>query len=563
MAVFATSAAYFFYRWYTVRMRFRKLKAIGLRKSDERGSLPQPMMPHSLLWGHLGKLFELLVNPKDMPDDMAINYLQWHIVKDWKRHFPEQEHCPHVIYIDWWPLSVSYVLVTDPAVASQYLQNRSAPKIIADKNFVYAFTRNLDLISMDGDQWKEWRSRANPCFSARNILAQLPDMLEEMQIFTGLLKDKAGKDGAWGQLFQLEEAAMDLTFDVVCRTTVGASFGAQGRKKGQWGIREAFDDIAELFIFDVNIFSVWFYISPMRNYRLWRGRRIIDQTLMPFIEEEATHPKVERSRPHKTILEAALKNYKGSAQQPKLKGRYLETILGQLKGFLFGGHDTTATSLCWAIHLLQKHPEALEKLRAEHDAVFGSDPQLASQSLHQDPALINSLPYTTGVIKETLRLYPSIVTSRKGSKDLKLVNVPGYPALSFPTEGMMLWDGAQAIQMRDDLWTRATEFVPERWSATAGDPLYPPRDGLHAFSVGPRSCIAKDFALTEMKLGLVMLSRELDFAEPWDEWDRQQGRPEGVKGIVREYGGDRLYQIRTATVPRLKDGMPVKVRLRQ
>lgn len=53
-------------------------------------------------------------------------------------------------------------------------------------------------------------------------------MLEEMQIFTGLIKDKAGKDGAWGQVFQREEAAMDLTVNVVCRTTVGASFGAQG-----------------------------------------------------------------------------------------------------------------------------------------------------------------------------------------------------------------------------------------------------------------------------------------------------------------------------------------------
>lgn len=66
----------------------------------------------------------------------------------------------------------------------------------------------------------------------------------------------------------------------------------------------------------------------------------------------------------------------------------------------------------------------------------------------------------------------------------------------------------------------------------------------------------------EMNLWLVMMSRELDFAQPCDEWDRQQGKPEGVKGMIRGYGGDRLYQIRTATVPRLSDGMPVKVLLR-
>ena len=524
------------------------------------------MMPHSMLWGHLGKLFELAINPEGLPDDMAINYMQWHLIRDWKRHFPDEEHCPHVIYMDWWPLSVSYVLVTDPAVASQYMQHPSAPKIIADKNFVYPFTRNLDLISMDGDEWKEWRARANPCFSARNILAQLPEIIEEMQIFVGLIKDRAGKNGAWGDIFQLEELALNLTFDIVCRTTIGASFGAQVTPKGsRWGMREAFEDVSQLFIFDVNMFSVWSYISPIRNYRLWRGRRMADRTLMPFVERQAKLARGEEPSPHKTIIETALKHDKRSAQPPKLVGRHLETVLAQLKGFIFAGHDTTATSLCWAIHALQKHPEALEKMRAEHDAVFGPDPRMAAQRLHQDPALINSLPYTTGVVKETLRLYPSVVTSRKGSKDLNLVNVPGYEGLSFPTEGMMLWDGAQAIQMREDLWARAAEFVPERWSAPAGDPLYPPKDGLHTFSAGPRSCIAKDLAMTEMKLGLVMLSREVDFTEPWDEWDRQQGRmSEDTKGaVVREYEGDRLYQVRTPTVPRLKDGVPVKVRLRQ
>lgn len=114
-------------------MRFRKLKAMGPVNNffvTMSGLFINAAAYDVALvaLGSLEKVFELFVNPKDMPDDMAINYLQWHIVKDWKRHLPEEEHCPYVIYIDWWPLSMSYVLVTDPVGASQCLQSPRHPR---------------------------------------------------------------------------------------------------------------------------------------------------------------------------------------------------------------------------------------------------------------------------------------------------------------------------------------------------------------------------------------------------------------------------------------------------
>jgi len=50
---------------------------------------------------------------------------------------------------------------------------------------------------------------------------------------------------------------------------------------------------------------------------------------------------------------------------------FIDTVIAQLKLFLFAGHDTTATSICWVLHCLAKHPGAAASVRAEHDVVLG------------------------------------------------------------------------------------------------------------------------------------------------------------------------------------------------
>ena len=64
-------------------------------------------------------------------------------------------------------------------------------------------------------------------------------------------------------------------------------------------------------------------------------------------------------------------------------------IRDELLTLLVAGHETTATSLSWAMERLVRHPEKLERLRAE--ALAGED------------------AYLTATIQETLRLRPVIV----------------------------------------------------------------------------------------------------------------------------------------------------------
>lgn len=43
----------------------------------------------------------------------------------------------------------------------------------------------------------------------------------------------------------------------------------------------------------------------------------------------------------------------------------------QIRIFLFAGHDSTSTTICYCFYLLSKNPEALTLIRKEHDEVLG------------------------------------------------------------------------------------------------------------------------------------------------------------------------------------------------
>lgn len=122
----------------------------------------------------------------------------------------------------------------------------------------------------------------------------------------------------------------------------------------------------------------------------------------------------------KTVVDLALKEIK-QEQQEKGGGQtaitvskdFIEDVVGLTKQFIFAGHDTTAITLSFAFHFLTRTPGALRRLRAEHDEVFGAteeDVRNTPAKLREAPHLINALPFTAAVVKETLRLCPGEFT---------------------------------------------------------------------------------------------------------------------------------------------------------
>ncbi len=85
---------------------------------------------------------------------------------------------------------------------------------------------------------------------------------------------------------------------------------------------------------------------------------------------------------------------------------------------MFKGHDTTAAAINFTCFMIASHPEVQQKLHEEIDRVFGTD--------HDRPCTtedLNELNYLECVIKETLRLFPSVpFIAREVQEDFEYSN---------------------------------------------------------------------------------------------------------------------------------------------
>lgn len=156
-----------------------------------------------------------------------------------------------------------------------------------------------------------------------------------------------------------------------------------------------------------------------------------------------------------------------------------------------GGHETTSSTLVWAWYLLSRNPRARAALAAELDRVLdGREPGFDDFS---------RLTYTQSVVKETLRLYPTIwlVTgvAKAGAR------IGGIPV----PQGTRVWTSQWATH-RDARWfPEPEEFRPERWDPENGDDIA--EYAWFPFGGGPRVCLGTRFAMVEAVLVLAVLAR--------------------------------------------------------
>lgn len=302
-----------------------------------------------------------------------------------------------------------------------------------------------------------------------------------------------------------------------------------------------------------NPFKRYLTIRPLV---LWYNNRLMNQ----FINQEIDRAYHEQSgQPSKSVIALALRQYmkeqtNGNTAQ-SLK-EFKRRVAPQLRVFLFAGRDTTSSTLLYTFYLLSKHQEILAKVRAEHDNVFGKDYHQGRNRIREDAQLLNQLPYTIAVIKETLRLFPPSASMREGRVGVDIVDDDGQ---RYPTAGCNVWTLTVALHHNGNHWKEAESFIPERWLVGPEDPLYPVKGAWRAFEFGPRGCIGQTLALLELRIALVMTLREFDITSAYDEWDGLHPRDS-----VKQVNGHRAYQAeKGGGGAHPADGVPCRVTLRK
>jgi cytochrome P450 len=166
----------------------------------------------------------------------------------------------------------------------------------------------------------------------------------------------------------------------------------------------------------------------------------------------------------------------------------------ELVTLLLAGHETTATSVAWAIERLMHHPDKLERLVAEIDAYpdGGED-------------------YMLAVVNETLRVRPVVPIVARALQDELQVGPYTLPAGTRVTPSIYL------TNRNPRTYADPREFRPERFLDSA-----PETFAWIPFGGGIRRCIGAAFAQLEMKLILRTVLSELEPARPGG-WRRRRG----------------------------------------
>lgn len=193
-------------------------------------------------------------------------------------------------------------------------------------------------------------------------------------------------------------------------------------------------------------------------------------------------------------------------------GSFTDSMLeNHLLTFLAAGHETTATSMTWALYALCLYVEVQQRLR---DEIRSRLPQFSDESsaTPMTAELLDSLPYLHAVCNEVFRIYPPAGLTRRVA--VKNTSVLGQ----FIPAGTEIVISPRALNVSRELWgADAAVFNPNRWlkpsQANTGGGLtnYSFMTFLHGACngtslqcgsrssriLGPRSCIGQGFARGE------------------------------------------------------------------
>ena len=221
-------------------------------------------------------------------------------------------------------------------------------------------------------------------------------------------------------------------------------------------------------------------LGPLTPWGNFLGRqRQTDKLLYQEIQERREQPD-----PSRTDILSLLMSARDEAGEPMTD----EELRDELMTLLVAGHETTATSLAWALYWIHKLPSVRDRLLQELDSL-GDDP---------DPSTIFRLPYLNAVCCETLRIYPVAMLTFP-----RMVKVP-LSLMGYELEPDTAVIGSIYLtHRREDLYPEPEKFRPERFL----ERQFSAYEFL-PFGGGSRRCIGLAFAQFEMKVVLAkILSR--------------------------------------------------------
>ncbi len=340
------------------------------------------------------------------------------------------------------------------------------------------------IFTTNGAQWQRQRKMMNPSFAQ----ARIQVAFDHMQRATDAMLQRIA---SWDMATQhdIQEEMTLVTADVIFRTIFSMGINTQQAKP----IFAAFTEYQALSprLTLPLVYGLKWLVPFWLRRRSNRAAQDIRQHLAAMIAPRFDAYAAIASAPANDILGSLLQ-----ATDPDTGAHFArDELLNQVAMLFLAGHETSASALSWALHLLAHSPDIQERMHLEVQRVAGAAPLQAHQ--------LKDLELTWNVFKESLRLFPPVgffareVAEGDTMRDKILKK--GDSVVISP------W----LIHRHRTLWDRPDEFDPDRFTTAEGRASA--RDAYLPFSSGPRVCIGVAFAHQEAALILASLVRTYQF----------------------------------------------------
>jgi cytochrome P450 len=313
-----------------------------------------------------------------------------------------------------------------------------------------------------------------------------------------------------GEPMRLQERTRAITLEVILR----AVFGVEAERMDS--MRNA---IAGLLAPMNSVRMVWLALRRMSLERPTGAIGSALDQLDETIYAELARRRVQEDLAERTDILSLLMQARDEDGAPMTD----EELRDELVTLLLAGHETTATSVAWAIERLVRHPRKLARLVAEIDA--GPD---------------GGERYAMAVVNETLRVRPVVpIVARMLMEDFELAG-RRLPA------GTRVMPSIYLTNRNPRVYEAPDEFRPERFLEDSPDTF-----SWIPFGGGIRRCIGASFAQLEMKLMLRTMLSELEPSlprarSPLRRWAQGGARNDAAAG--EQAGRGELIRRRAITL---------------
>lgn len=356
------------------------------------------------------------------------------------------------------------------------------------------------LLALSGQQHRRERKLLTPPFHGARMRAYGATI--QRAALAALLKWRPGQE------FVMQRSTQWVSLEVILRAVFGVQDDARVEE-----FRAAI-----IAMVDAAVPSLMFFKFLRRP---WGGLGPYNRFVQAIARMEALiYGEIAARRGRPELLGEDILSLMLAARHDDGTGMTDLELRDELMTLLFAGHETTGIALAWACYWLHREPTALERLRAEVDAL-GDD---------ADPEALAKLPYLEAVCQETLRLYP--IAPDVPRQLARPLTVGGYSLT--PPMGLVV--STTVLHERPELYPEPGRFRPERFLERRFSAFeYTPFGGGH------RRCIGAAFAMYELKIALATFVRHaaLELAEPGEVRPARRnlviGPASGVRVRLREF----------------------------